>query len=1105
MRQYKSTTMKLAVLILATFAVIAGIINSASKVSNANKPMPVAVNGTIDLSEWDFEEDGMLKLDGDWEFYESQLLSPDDFASKELMDKKLLSVPGNYGDEGYGTYRLKMILKDHKQVYSIKIDFLQSAYKLWAGGQEIISAGKPGQSKFEMKPLSLPRAGSFTGDDNEVYLTLQVSNFYSKLALIDTIVMGTDDQISSNEKKLLAFDLFLFGSTIMGALYNLALFLKRRKNLSALYFSIVCMIVAIRTLFLGQRFIISIFPDLNYILSGKIMHWTFFLYIPFIVLFIDSFYEKLLDRRIVKLSKISAYIYGFLILISDPMHYMNLILPFEAFTILVLAYMIYKVSRLYIERSSSDYIMVLGLVALLITIINDILYEYSIIITGTYAAFGTLIFIIANSYLLAERQSLAFTNAEALSEKLKSLNALKDEFLAVTSHELKTPLNGIIGLAENLKCYCTNNFNEEQIQNIELIYSSAKRLSNLVNDITVFSRLKNGEVKLQEKPVDLWKIADQVVKFCSLNINNKEVSIINLIDSSAPLVFGDEERIQQIFFNIISNAIKFTTQGTIKLCYSIKVGYIEISVEDTGIGIPKERLDSIFEMYEQIEGISERFGGTGLGLYITKKLVQLHGGTIGVSSTPGKGSSFRVTLPLSKGKPEIEEGQLYFEEAVMGINPKIESEKVETIASQDNAIIEKSCEKEKYKLLVVDDDYVNQRVLQTYLARENFTILRASSGREALKIISDNKDLDLVILDVMMPDMLGYEVTAYVREKYTLFELPILIMTAISNVDNLILAFKSGSNDYLPKPLNKQELLARVNTLITLKNSVNKAIKLTKQIVEADKQVEELKENDRLKTELFTNMSHELRTPLNVICSSIQLLSSLDDKKQLGDERIRYYLSIMRQNSVRLLRLINNIIDMSKLEGNHLILCAANKDIVYVVEELCQSVAEYIKSKDIEIIFDTDMEEKLIAFDEEKLERIILNVLSNAVKFTDKGGSIFVNVRDKDDYVEISIKDTGIGIPEDKLNFIFERFAQLDRSLSRRSEGSGIGLSLVKSLVELHGGKIFANSELGVGTEFIIQLPARVLDEQEAGFDLLQDKESRYEKNIHVEFSDIYL
>ncbi len=263
---------------------------------------------------------------------------------------------------------------------------------------------------------------------------------------------------------------------------------------------------------------------------------------------------------------------------------------------------------------------------------------------------------------------------------------------------------------------------------------------------------------------------------------------------------------------------------------------------------------------------------------------------------------------------------------------------------------------------------------------------------------------------------------------------------------------------------------------------------------------------DKVKTEFLANMSHELRTPLNVICSTIQLLKSLDGSKTLGEEKIKYYIKIMNQNSLRLLRLINNIIDTTKIESDSISLNIKNGDIVYVVEEISQSVAEYIKSHGITLIFDTDIEEKIIAFDEEKIERIMLNLLSNAVKFTEENGSILVNIYDSEDFIKISVKDTGIGIPKEKLEFIFERFAQIDKSTSRHNEGSGIGLALVKSLVEMHGGEINVNSEEGKGSEFIITLPTRVVDREEEENNLNNKEvfETNYEQNLSVEFSDIY-
>ena len=185
----------------------------------------------------------------------------------------------------------------------------------------------------------------------------------------------------------------------------------------------------------------------------------------------------------------------------------------------------------------------------------------------------------------------------------------------------------------------------------------------------------------------------------------------------------------------------------------------------------------------------------------------------------------------------------------------------------------------------------------------------------------------------------------------------------------------------------------------------------------------------------------------------------------------------MKQNCYRLLRLINNLIDISKIDSGFLNPNLKNYNIVSVVEDITLSVAEYIQDKGVEVIFDTNVEEKIIACDPDNIERIILNLLSNAVKFTNAGDQITVEVMDNEDYIEISVKDTGIGIPEDKLKVIFERFRQVDNSLSRSHEGSGIGLSLVKALVDMHDGSINVNSNLGEGTEFIIKLPARKTDE----------------------------
>lgn len=269
-------------------------------------------------------------------------------------------------------------------------------------------------------------------------------------------------------------------------------------------------------------------------------------------------------------------------------------------------------------------------------------------------------------------------------------------------------------------------------------------------------------------------------------------------------------------------------------------------------------------------------------------------------------------------------------------------------------------------------------------------------------------------------------------------------------------------------------------------------------------------ELDEMKNEFFANISHELRTPLNIILSSIQLL--LVQEKNHKDENLTGYIAkvseMIKQNSYRLLRLVNNLIDSNKISASFYDLHMKNYNIISVVEEISLSVANFVKEKNIDFLFDTDVEERIIACDADMIERIMLNLFSNAVKFTEPGGHIFVKVHEEDDNIVISVKDSGIGMSEEEQKEIFERFKQVDKSLARKREGSGIGLWLVKLLVEMHKGSISVKSEVHKGSEFIITLPITSLDEQEdlnyLDKQIYNEKvENNFEK-VKVEFSDIY-
>lgn len=265
-------------------------------------------------------------------------------------------------------------------------------------------------------------------------------------------------------------------------------------------------------------------------------------------------------------------------------------------------------------------------------------------------------------------------------------------------------------------------------------------------------------------------------------------------------------------------------------------------------------------------------------------------------------------------------------------------------------------------------------------------------------------------------------------------------------------------------------------------------------------------EYEGLKTEFFANLSHELKTPLNLIYSTVQLMSL----KMKNEDRTQVFLEksldILKQNCFRMMRLVNNLIDITKIDSGYFELELQEINIVQVVEDIVMSVTHYTESKGMTLLFDTEMEEKYMLVDLNSVERIILNLLSNAVKFTNIGGEIFVYMYEHEDKVRISVKDTGVGIPEEKQTLIFERFRQVDKSFARNHEGSGIGLSLVKSLVALHDGNIILKSEPGIGTEVVIELPVRKSESKNIpkANSAQMDMKSNNVEFVNIEFSDIY-
>ncbi|MFO1394028.1 MAG: 7TM diverse intracellular signaling domain-containing protein [Steroidobacteraceae bacterium] len=409
------------------------------------------------------------------------------------------------------------------------------------------------------------------------------------------------------------------------------------------------------------------------------------------------------------------------------------------------------------------------------------------------------------------------------AESLRRMDRLKDEFLANTSHELRTPLQGIIGLAESMLDGATGRLSEAANRNLSMIVTSGQRLATLVNDILDFSKMKNHELSLRRRAVDLRVAVEVVTRLIMPLAESKTLALVNEVDPALPPVDADEDRLQQILHNLIGNAVKFTDSGSVRVRARVEDGRIRIEVVDTGPGIAPEYRERIFESFEQVEDSATRsHGGTGLGLAVSRRLVQLHGSDIDLDSTVGAGSTFSFALPVaSEGAEQAPGAREATDRPIHALAAPVEAAvpvlvDVDADAGYDPRPVHAAGDGERIRILVVDDEPVNQLVMHNHLTLENFEVIRAESGVRALELLASGEKVDLILLDVMMPKLSGFEVCREIRKTHLPTQLPVVMVTARNQTQDLKEGLQVGANDYITKPVAKGELLARIRTHLNL-------------------------------------------------------------------------------------------------------------------------------------------------------------------------------------------------------------------------------------------------------------------------------------------------
>lgn len=451
-----------------------------------------------------------------------------------------------------------------------------------------------------------------------------------------------------------------------------------------------------------------------------------------------------------------------------------------------------------------------------------------------------------------QNQELEF-NLQTIAEQNKELqlaDKLKDDFLATTSHELRTPLHGMIGVAQTLLSGAHGDIPGAQRFQLEIIINSGNRLSNLVDDLLDYHKMRYGDLKLDQHAVSVASSAQLVVELSNHLIEDKPVRLLNHIDPRLPLVSADPQRLEQVLYNLIGNAIKFTNEGKVVLNAAQKDDRLFIEVIDTGRGIPEHDLETIFEPLMQSQSARYQHG-TGLGLSISKRLIELMEGELTVSSQPLLGTTFTLSLPLAS------EEQL--KEQVEGTHFKGELTPELNLSEETTVLPENP---EGKLILVADDEPVNLKILESFLRLEGYRVKCVSDGQQALDMVKEQKPA-ILLLDIMMPELTGYEVCERLRAQYSRHELPIIMLTALNQTEDKIKGFECGANDYLVKPFNKQELSARIGVHIDA--SVSEERK--QQNLVLTQELSQMEQTEAILLDTQTRLLEQLEnTPEAIVC-----------------------------------------------------------------------------------------------------------------------------------------------------------------------------------------------------------------------------------------------
>lgn len=971
-----------------------------------------AEEGVIDLRDWNFT-DGTANLDGTWEFYPDRFIPPTANAD-EWPDAQTINVPGDWSDVkndmyGSGTYRLRIKLPDEPfNLYGIHFKELKTSAAVYLNGRLLAEYNEPNEEGRKEARMLSPLTVYFPNENRDAELVVHVSNYEYPFwsGILQPVKLGPEEAISKEAFQSPALQLATGLIYLLHAVYAYFIYFsgKKKKQKHLLFFGLFLTASAFGIL-IDDTVVMKL--PFGVALANKLLIVDF-MTVLLLMLYVIKHLFSVRGKTFAYLTYFHLFtVGGILLLPFDMVRWMGI--PFTVFYVVSVPYLVWQTLRIIRKGYHEAILILLWIIAYTSNITWGTVVKTRELSIPYYPIDFLILLAVIVLLLFRQHQRVVRLN-EVQTLQLQEADQRKNEFLANTAHELRNPLHGIISIAQSLLDDRQEKLPKQDRHNIELLVTVGRRMTSLLNDLLDAARLRDGFIQIEQKSISLQGVVLGVFDFTDHLTEGKKLQLKMEIPDDFPPVHADEDRLTQILLNLVQNAVKFTEKGTVTVRAGISRQMAAVQVADTGIGIEEEMLERLFLPYEQSRTSNGSYGGFGLGLSICKELVELHGGNIWATSDEGRGTVITFTLPLAQT-------DVLAEISAAGQQLSFTQE-----AAESPALMDKEAAPEiTSRILVVDDDAVNVRVLKTLLEAQH-DVVTARSGYEALEHVR-NSQWDLVISDVMMPRMTGYQLTREIRKIYTIGELPILLLTARNQIEDIFTGFQAGANDYVSKPVEMIELRARVEGLLELRRSID----------------------DQLRTEAAWLQAQIQPHFLFNTLSAIASLAEID---------------IGRMN--RLLEEFSNYLRGSFDIANTSALVPLNKEL-----DLLRSYL-YIEQERFQdrLHVEWDMESTSdVWIPPLSIQPLVENAVRHGIMKKIEGGTVTIRLRRHRGFTDVFIIDDGVGMTSEKVKQLLEMPAS----------AGGIGVSNTnRRFKQLFGSGLHIASGIGEGTEISFRIPDRL-------------------------------